>query len=244
MLKILLLLSAPAFALAHTTVGTAFVENKEAYKESHKIEYSNPDSSSSSNLSSKSNLDPSSGLGPSKIVKIKTTYTSKGKKIGHRLQEFTDNHYIPNLVFKDDVNGETYSITVKGKEAVLQTYFDEQIKTKTFKVKIDQVTTASLAKYILDNFDSLLEDSKVVDCLIPRSLRFVSLKITKSKVNNNSVTFAIQPASMLLKLFFSKTLVTFNKNTKDWVKYEGPSNLKNKQEKLPRVKITYQTSST
>ena len=219
MLKILIILLAPAFVYAQTTVGTAFVENKEVYKESHKFKYSDSNSS--------------------EIVKINTSYTSNGKKIGHRVQKFTSDHYIPNLVFKDEVSGETYSITVKGKEAVLQTYFNEKEKTKTFKVQKDQVTTASLTKYILDNFDQLLEAPQVVECLIPRSQRFVSLKISKSKVEKDSVTFAIQPASMVLKFFVSKTLVTFNKKTKNWEKYEGPSNLKNKKEEIPRVKITY-----
>lgn len=223
MLKALIFLLLPWIAFAEIMVGTATINNNEAYQEIHTVTYKDAKNT--------------------QIKKVETQYKFDGKKIGYREQEFVPDHYIPNLVFKDEISQETYSITVNGQLAVLRTFFDGSEKSMEFKITKDQVTTASISKYIFENFDLLLKAPQVVKCLIPRSRRFVALKIAKSEVENGLVTFTVQPSSLLLKLFASKTFVTFDMKTKYWNQYIGFSNLKDKQGKIPEVQIDYQLQS-
>lgn len=242
----------PFSASAETVIGTAYLygtsEPKILYTEKHVLEYAETKSSASSVLTTPPSLDkemPSAVVKSEKsevprISKISTEYMSANKKIGFRQQEFFDTHYVPNIVFKDEVHNETYSITVNGTLGVLRSFFNGTEKTYEFKIKSDQVTTSSLAKFIYDNLDRLMESPSVVKCLIPRSHRFVSLQIKKQKLEGNLVTFSIQPTSILLKLFSSKTYVTFDQKTKHWKQYIGFSNLKDTKGKISEVKIDYQ----
>lgn len=223
MLKALIFLLLPLMAWAEVIVGTATTNNTPSYQEIHTVIYEDSKNT--------------------KITKIETKYKSEGKKIGYRQQEFVQGHYIPNLVFKDETSQETYSITVNGKLAVLRTFFEGTEKSMEFKIAKDQVTTASISKYIFENFDQLLKAPQTVKCLIPRSQRFVALKIAMSKLENGLVTFTVQPSSLLLKLFASKTFVTFDMKTKYWKQYIGFSNLKDKQGKISEVQIDYQLQS-
>jgi hypothetical protein len=223
MLKALIILLTPSLVFAEIMVGTATTNKNIVYQEIHTVSYTNSKNS--------------------EIAKIATEYRSKDNKIGYREQEFVSDHFIPNLVFKDETSQETYSITVNGKLAVLRTFFESTEKSMEFKVTKDQVTTASISKYIFENFDKLLDSPQVVKCLIPRSHRFVALKIAKSKVKNGLVTFSVQPSSLLLKLFASKTFVTFDLKSKYWNQYVGFSNLKNKEGQIAEVQIDYKLQS-
>ncbi len=220
MLKALIIFLCPIMAFAEIMIGTATSNGKFLYQELHDVSYTDQTQT--------------------EIAKIMTDYTFNEKKIGFRHQEFISGHYIPNLVFKDERPNETYSITVNGLVAVLRTFFKGSEKSMEFKITKDQVTTDSIAKYIYDNFDALLKSSRIVKCLVPRSLSFVALKISKQKVTDGFVTFSVQPHSILLKLFSSQTLVTFDVKTKYWKQYQGFSNLKDKAGKMPEVQINYQ----
>jgi hypothetical protein len=181
---------------------------------------------------------------PSIIKKIETKYTDQQKEVGYRQQEFSPGHYIPNLVFKDKISDETYSITVNNQRAILQTLFNKTEKKTKFKITKDMVTTSSISKYIFENFNSLLKKSSTIKCLMPRSHRFVKLNIKNYKETDSQVTFVIRPASIFLRYLADKTYVTLDKKTKYWIEYKGFSNLKSKKGKVLDVKIDYVVSQS
>ncbi len=225
MLKILIILMLPFYVWADTISGVAKSKSGMSYVEVHNFKYS----------------DDSKSV----ISEINTDYKDKSGKIGFRQQVFTEPHYIPNTVFKDLKHNDTYSITVNGKLGILKTYFNGKEKTLEFNIKADYVTTASISKFIFENFKELLEKPMNVHCLIPKSLRLVKLRIRKESQKNspkgNNVTFVVEPSSFLIKWLASKTYITFNMDSKKWVKYRGFSNLKNEDGESPKVIIKYQS---
>lgn len=223
MLKIITILTLTLtfswFASGTAIIGIAKSKSGMTYTETHKISYSD--------------------INKNDILEINTDYKVGSKPIGFRQQVFSQLHYVPNTVFKDLRHNDTYSITVNGKLGVLKTYFNGVEKTLEFNITKNQVTTASLAKYIYQNFETLLKEPQTVNCLIPKSLLFVKLKIKKKSSDSKNVTFVVEPSSLVLRWLASKTYITFNLKTKEWVKYVGITNLKDLDGQSPNVKILY-----
>ncbi len=177
------------------------------------------------------------------IKKINSDYFKDDKKIGFRQIDFPENHYVPNLVFKDEKFNDTYSVTVNGLRGVLKSYIDKIEKTTEFTILDNMVVTDSISKYIYDNYNALMTETRVLKCLLPRSHRFIDLVVKKEKSKNgDETTFSIQPKSSILKLFTTKSYIVYDNKTKLWKKYIGFSNLKNKKGKIVLVEIKYARS--
>lgn len=206
------------FASAETLVGEAKYKGQLEYTEFHEITYFK-----------------------NMIQKIDSNYLNLDKKIAFRQIEFPENHYIPNLVFKDELSTDTYSVTVNGLKAVLKTFIGGKEKTTNFDVEDHMVLPDSISKYIYDNFSLVMSEPKVLKCLFPSSHRFLDIIVKNegSKVKDE-VVFSIKPKSSIISLFTTKTFIHYNMQTKAWKKYIGPSNLKNSKGKNLQVEIEYQ----
>lgn len=209
---------------AHTLKGDVFLSknNTYLYTEEHALKFNE-------NLKN----------GSPKIESINTKYLNKSKVIGFREVSFVEHHYIPNSVFKDELRNETYSMTVNGPKAILRTYFNKKEKKIEFKIKPNMVLPSTLSKYIDDHFESLKKNVHVVECLMPRSLSFVKLKISPQEVTNSKIVFSVQPSSIFFRIFSDKTEITYSLLDKKWVSYSGYGYLKDKKGVLPLVRIEY-----
>lgn len=206
-------------ANAETLIGEAKHKNKTIYSENHEIVYLK-----------------------NMLKSINSDYIdTKDVKIGFRQIDFPENHYMPNLVFKDELHNDTYSLTIDGLKGTLKSFIDGHEKTTEFNIEDDMVVTDSISKYIYDNFSLVMTEPKILKCLIPKSHRFVDiiLKSEKSK-NKDEAVFSLKPKSTFLSFFTSKTLIVYNIQNKQLKKYIGPSNLKDSKGKILKVEIDYE----
>ncbi len=203
---------------AETLIGEAKYKDKTLYAETHEVVYLK-----------------------NMLKSINTEYfDTKDVKIGFRQLDFPENHYMPNLVFKDEPHNDTYSLTINGLKGTLKSLIDETPRTMEFKIEDNMVITDSITKYIHDNFGFLMSEQRVVKCLIPTAHKFIDIVIKSEKsLNKEEAVFSIRPKSSLIRLFTSKTLIVYNIQSKQLKKYVGPSNLKNK-DKILNVDISYE----
>lgn len=206
--------------------GIAKIKNEISYVEKHKLQM---------------NKD-------GEVLIADTTYeSSDGKLLAKMSSDFSSSLTAPAHFIENLIDGNRHGIRYENSELVLFNQ-DKDKKEETKKVSqknkdIKFVGCQGLNYFILQNLDDVIAKKKIkVRFLIPGLLDYYDFELEyKKQDDSGNVDFELHADSFFIRLFAPTFYLTYNKNTKRLISFDGLSNIKDpKSNKLQVVKINYE----
>ena len=182
-----------------------------------------------------------------KIVSSETKYYGPDKKsIGHLKSDFRDNLTTPSYLFKNFQKGEENGLTQnKDSWTLFRTERDKEKETKVIKSDFDKdamiVGCQGLHYYLKTNIRNidLKKLDKEVKFLIPGSLDYYTFDLKYVSETEDTVTLKMNVSSIILRIFAPSLDMVYDKKTGNLLRYEGFSNITDKDGDIQNVTITY-----
>jgi hypothetical protein len=183
-----------------------------------------------------------------KILTADTSYeSSDGKLLAKMSSDFSTSLTAPAHFIENLTDGNRHGIRYENSELVLFNQDKdkkEEIKKVSQKSKdIKFVGCQGLNYFILQNLEDVISKKKIkVRFLIPGLLDYYDFELEyKKQDESGTVDFELHADSFFIRLFAPTFYLTYNKNTKRLISFDGLSNIKDpKSNKLQVVKISYE----
>lgn len=178
--------------------------------------------------------------------KITSSYLDKNNTVFAKMvSDFSKNKMIPETSFEDfrfQIK-QVQQLTSNDKELEL-THFKSQKKlnTKTISLSDDTVAGQGFDNYIKENF-SKLKENKIKFVVLDQLDFFHFMAKTLPGKSDTFADFQLKISSFFASLVVSPITVTYAKDSKNLVKYQGLSNIFNDNEKSQEVLITYKEAT-
>lgn len=174
--------------------------------------------------------------------KITSSYLDKKNTVFAKMvSDFTKNKMIPETNFEDfrfQIK-QVQQISANDKELELIHFKNQKkLNTKTIILSKDTVAGQGFDNYIKENF-STLKESKIKFIVLDQLDFFHFHASTLPAKSENLTDFQLKISSFFVSLVVSPITVTYSKESKNLIKYQGLSNIFNEKEKSQEVLISY-----
>lgn len=174
--------------------------------------------------------------------KITTTYKDENDKVfANMTSDFSKHRMIPDTLFEDFRFNVKYEQTLFLKDLSLQiSQTVNEIKKKTKNVKVYENTIAGQGfdNFLKENFDRL-KNIKIKFVVLDQLdfFNFIASNLTHKTADESQ--FKLEIDSFWVGFLINPITVTYNNDSKKLIKYQGLSNILNKNEKSQEVLISY-----
>lgn len=167
-----------------------------------------------------------------------------GKEFASLDSQFTSYPYLPEYRFEDQRFGRRAGTRISGDqvETYGQTSAQEPLKKAAIKVEPNMVTGQGLHFYLRDHVEELVgnEEETIVQFLVPMEGDHYPFRIRRlPSVKPGTVALRVEAGSWFLRLFAPDFDITYERDSRRLLRYEGPSNLLSDERKPQNVVITY-----
>lgn len=174
--------------------------------------------------------------------KITSSYLDKNNSVFAKMvSDFSKNKMIPETNFEDfrfQIK-QVQQLTTNDQELELIHFKNQKkLNSKTIKISKDAVAGQGFDNYIKENFTNLKESK--IKFIVLDQLDFFHFFASPLPAKSESIAdFQLKISSFLASLIVSPITVTYEKESKNLIKYQGLSNIFSDNEKSQEVLITY-----
>lgn len=181
------------------------------------------------------------------LQRLKTEYfTEDSVKFGSIQSDFTLNEYVPNYSFEDSRHGRQAGVTWHNSHVIAYAKKEKDTpkQQKRFAVTKETVAGQGLHNFLRKNIDEFVKKPKLkqkVNFLIPMNQDVYSfrVRVKELKKQNQQIVLRIEAESWLFRLISPYIDVTYDIQTNQLIKYQGPSNLLSQKGQTMNVTIDY-----
>ena len=182
-----------------------------------------------------------------RIVENKVMYKdSRGQVFAEKRIDFGRSPTMPDFELVNADNGHVEG--VRGDDGALVVHFRPQVGAGTRKASIDipdnGIIDAGFDRFIEQNWTSLVNGEVLErEFLIPSQLEFYTFEISTAESHPpGEVVFRLQVQSVLLQMFVSPVLVHYDAESRTLLRYEGVSNIRDRNGRNFDVRIEFSRS--
>jgi hypothetical protein len=179
-----------------------------------------------------------------KVSSIEVTYkNADGKEFAKSQSDFAQNTAVPSFVFEDSRHQLKQSLSWEDQKIRSTTQEGGKIlRNKLLDVLPTSVAGPGFHNYILKNWEALLAGKKIeLDFIVPaKADKFAfKLKLDKEKSEGQTLVFSLLIDSFWLSPFVDKLQVSYDRQTKRLLTFQGLSNIQSELGKNQDVLIKY-----
>lgn len=177
-----------------------------------------------------------------RVDSVVTEYKNQaGKNIALLETNLRKNLRSPEHTFTDYRYKESHGLKWEGDQLIIFSQEEKKMKRLKYNIQKNSVGGQGFHFYILSKMSEWnSKSSEIFDFIIPGKLDSYDFALSVKENNDKKITFVVEIDNWFLSMFAPSLLVEYDKKRRVLTRYEGLSNLKDKNGDVQRVIITYE----
>lgn len=174
---------------------------------------------------------------------LKTEYFfENGKKFAEISSDFSQNQFVPNVVFKDDRFNliESTRLDKNSKKLLIEREINSLKKSTSLEINPSSILGQGFHNFIVKNFDNILKAESDVYFIITSKSDQFHFKMYLAKKTDKEVIIKGKIDSFFLRAFVKEIELIYALPDKRLLRFKGLSNLDNNQGNSQNVDILYE----